>query len=142
MGRPTLFRALAIAALILAGAGALLLWTRPARITREKADAIREGMTRADVVALLGPPGNYSTGPLLAPSGKGPYVIDPDTRCTSGPDYGSEDCWVADIGVVEVRFDEDQRVMNSWFSPLDKVQQGSLENLLWRAQRQLHRWFR
>jgi hypothetical protein len=140
MRRRTLLGALVIAALALAGAGALVLWTRASAITREKADSIQEGMTRADVVTLLGPPGDHSTGPLT--SSLGAYVFDSSDDCGTSPDYGSEAGWITDIGIVDVRFDDDQRVMNCWFSPLRRVEQSPLENLLWRAKRQWRRWFR
>jgi hypothetical protein len=49
---------------------------------------------------------------------------------------------VTDICVVEIRFDDDERVMNCWSGSVSKVEQGPLENLLWRAKRQWRKWFR
>jgi hypothetical protein len=131
-----------IASLALAGAGALMLWMRPPEITQEKVERIHEGMTRVDVVSLLGPAGDYSTGPLLVrgPSGLPNFDLQ-HWMYASAPDYGSEAVWVADIGVVVIRFDDDQRVISCWFYPLDRVEQNLLENLLWRAKRQWRKWF-
>jgi hypothetical protein len=44
---------------VLLAAGAFVLWPRPERITRENFKRIREGMTQAEVEAILGPPGDY-----------------------------------------------------------------------------------
>src|SRR5271157_3720138 len=64
----TLGVAVVVAALLLLGSGAF----RPAsvsalkagggRITRQNFDRIRLGMSWSEVVAILGPPGNYVTG--------------------------------------------------------------------------------
>src|SRR5262249_12806073 len=50
-----------VAAVLLAGV-ALVAWPRPGRITRVAFDRIRPGMSRAEVEALLGSPGDYRTG--------------------------------------------------------------------------------
>jgi hypothetical protein len=51
---------------VVVAAGVVVLWPRtaPERITRENYDRIRNGMSRAEVEAILGPPRDYSTGPL------------------------------------------------------------------------------
>ena len=47
---------------VLVAAGAVVLWPEPpSRITRENFDRVREGMTQAEVEAILGPPGDYRT---------------------------------------------------------------------------------
>jgi hypothetical protein len=40
---------------------ALALWPRPDRITQENCDRITRGMSREEVCALLGPPGDSRT---------------------------------------------------------------------------------
>jgi hypothetical protein len=53
----------AVAVLVtLAGVAALVLWPRADRVTRANFDRIRVGMSRAEVEAILGPPGDYRTG--------------------------------------------------------------------------------
>src|SRR6516164_10518508 len=48
----------------LVAAVVVVLWPRPSlRITLENCKRIREGMSRAEVEAILGPPGDYRTGP-------------------------------------------------------------------------------
>ena len=140
MRRRTLLRALAIAALALAGA--LMLWTQPPAITQELAYRIHEGMTRTDVEALLGAAGDYSTGPLVVLQLGGLFDPIVYAQVMSAPDYGSASLWVTDTGFVEIRFDEDNRVTSCLFSPLLRLEQGPLQNLLWRAKRQWRKWFR
>ena len=63
MRRRTLLVVLAGLTVVVA-AGAVVLWPRtPSRITLENCNRIREGMSRAEVEAILGPPGDYRTGP-------------------------------------------------------------------------------
>src|SRR5262245_57459436 len=63
MRRRTLLVVLAGLAVVVA-IGVVVLWARaaPERITRENYERIRVGMSRAEVYAVLGPPGDYSTG--------------------------------------------------------------------------------
>jgi hypothetical protein len=62
MRRRTLLVALAGLAVVV-GAGTVVLWPRADRITLENFDRIKKGMRRAEVEAILGPPGDYTTGP-------------------------------------------------------------------------------
>jgi hypothetical protein len=62
----------------LVGVGAFVLWPREYRITRQNFDRIMIGMNRAAVEAIVGTPGDYSTG-LTTMTGE------------SGPD-----CWLAE----------------------------------------------
>jgi hypothetical protein len=43
--------------------GPFVLWPRPNRVTEENFDRIKEGMSLADVEAVLGAPGDYRSGP-------------------------------------------------------------------------------
>jgi hypothetical protein len=66
------------AAIVLAGVGCWLVWTRTA-ITTENAAKIRNGMTRAEVEQILG-------GPPRAEGGWPPIVImGPKAECWSTP---------------------------------------------------------
>src|ERR1700722_8910984 len=49
----------------LIAAGAFVLWpeNRLDRVTRENYERLHKGMSQADVDAILGPPGDYRTGP-------------------------------------------------------------------------------
>jgi hypothetical protein len=137
MRRPTLLVALAGLAVVVA-VGVVVLWPRQNRITQENFDRIREGMSLAEVEAILGPPGDYRTGPT-AYEEVGPTEEYDPTRME----------WWTDTLLIDIDFDETgplerggtQRAAKAWVDPCTRVPQGPLDNLLWRAKRQWHRWF-
>jgi hypothetical protein len=110
----------------------------PSLVTRENFDRIQVGMSRAEVEAILGPPGDYRTGPV-----QGVLVWDLildgtiwHDQCTNGS------AWVGDTGWVRVEFNNgDGTVWASEFFESKRIAQHPLDNLLWRAKRQWHRWF-
>jgi hypothetical protein len=149
--------ALVVLAVVIA-AGAAALWARPAQVTRASCDRIRVGMSRAEVESLLGgPPGDYRTGPtkmgpeseeslpMAVPSEPLPSepssptppptinwaLIKPHASCT----------WQGDTGFIDVTFSPEGVVRIKSFWPAIKLEQGPLDNVLWRAKRQWHRWF-
>ena len=85
---------------------AIRIYDRP-RICKDNFDRIRCGMTKKKVEAILGgPPGDYSTGPVLRFAGiKLPY---------NGFGWGCRTCtdetWTGDGGTITVRFLEDGTV--------------------------------
>jgi hypothetical protein len=87
-------------------------------------------MTRAEVEAILGPPGDYRNGPTIALNGS---VIAPNGSRHQGD-------WVGNEGFIGVVFDSGV-VKHKYFYRTVKREQSPLENLLWRANRQWHRWF-
>lgn len=50
-----------ITATVVAGVATLALWPRPDPVTLANYDRVEEGMSPAEVTALLGPPGDYRT---------------------------------------------------------------------------------
>jgi hypothetical protein len=88
-------RFLLVATLLVAGGGAvvLLLPLRPPRVTCENFERIRKGMTRANVVAVLGEPGDYTTRPVE-------YVPAPIGLCAPVPVF-----WMSDELSIRVWFD-------------------------------------
>jgi hypothetical protein len=139
MRRRTLLVVLAGLAVLVA-AGVVVLWpqTEPNRITQENCDRIKKGMSQAEVETILGPPGDYRTGP-----GQGVLAWDPILDGTTWHDHctnGSN--WAGDTGWVRVEFDNgDGTVWASEFIESKRIAQHPLENLLWRAKRQWQRWF-
>jgi hypothetical protein len=121
---------------VVVAAGAVALWphSRPDRVTRENCNRIYPGMTLGEVVATLGPPGDYTTGPREF---RGVEAIE-DTSPWFVPDKN----WEGDQGVIFVALERGgaQRVARAWFKGWTKVEQSSLDNLLWRAKRQWRRW--
>ena len=118
--------ALAVA-LALTGAVLALAWPRPSHVTQANFDRIKEGMGRADVEALLGPPGDYTTGPTAV-------VLD-------GVRFGWPGCtkesWRGDEGIGSVAFGPSGKVEAKKFWPCGRVEIGPLDRLLWRLGR---RW--
>jgi hypothetical protein len=119
--------------------GVVVLWpTQPNRITQENCDRIKKGMSRAEVETILGPPGDYRTGPGQGVLAWDP-ILDGTTRLNECTNRSN---WAGDTGWVSVEFDNgDGTVRASEFIESKRIAQGPLENLLWRAKRQWHRWF-
>jgi hypothetical protein len=158
---------LLLAGLAVLAVGVVVLWPRTDRITRENYDRIQPGMTRAEVEAILGPPGDYRTGlgetyGLYARPGPAQWDIDSldnDLSLPSWPfvsllpwepDSGQPDpdaelgktvTWLGDSVRLEIIVDRSDHVRRS-FIYNRRMTQGTLDNLLWRAKREWHCWFR
>jgi hypothetical protein len=50
--------------------------------------------------------------------------------------------WESDSGSIGVKLDSSGKVLVAAFEPQQPVARSPLANLLWRAKRQWHRWFR
>ena len=130
MRRRTLLVALAGLAVVVA-AGAVVLWPR-SRITQDDSDRIKIGMTRAEVQAILGPPGDHRTN---APPPRG------RSGGSTRPSGTGGDRWVGDEGTLQVLFNSDDRVRGcSWFQSAGERGDGFIQVLRW-VKRQWHRWF-
>jgi hypothetical protein len=119
---------------VMATVGVVVLWPRSERITRENYDRIRVGMSRAEVYAVLGPPGDYATGDATATDLLGPPRL-ADLRQAI-----SIEKWFGDRAAIGVFFDGAGNVAYGECRLLKPVDHGLLDNLLWRAKRQWHRW--
>jgi hypothetical protein len=123
---------------VVATAGAVAPWSQPDRITRENFARLNTGMSRAEVEAILGPPGDYTTSPL----GDMGEAIDHDAETGERDAPGVDGLvWVADAGIIEINFDRAGQACRTVFAPLTPPKQSRLDNLLWRARRQWRRWF-
>jgi hypothetical protein len=115
-------------------AWAVVLWPRPNRITWDNyGRACCDGMTRPEVYAILGPPGDYRTGPVEgceSPTYRVGYI-----------EGRPAETWVADTTGCAFLFDSAGRMQMSQWVSCRPVSQTPLDNLLWRAKRQWHRWF-
>jgi hypothetical protein len=107
----------------------------PVRATREKFGLVHKGMTLAEVTTILGPPGNYASGPTHLSGPASGRDLGPTGEAWSHYDWYSDtfDFWVEfdGSGVVIWRFDFDNH----------RIEKGPLDNLLWRAKRQWRKWF-
>jgi hypothetical protein len=117
MRRRTLLVVLAGLAVVVAAGVVVLSPQRPSRITPDNFDRIRDGMGHVEVEAILGPPGDYRTGPNWGDS-EAAYVAPPPTA-------GIE--WLADDGCRRVVFDRSGRVEFSYFEPSRRMEQTRLE---------------
>jgi hypothetical protein len=133
MRRRTLLVVLAGLAVVVA-VGVVALWPQAVdRVTKESYDRIHAGMTRTEVEAILGPPGDYSSGPT---SGGIDYggILEARMR---GSDAGS---WNGDTGEILLTFDE-RRVTTMHFGPNEVRRLRPFDTVLWRLKRLWHRWF-
>jgi hypothetical protein len=155
MRRRWLLRVLAAGLLLLVTALAFVLWPPASltRITRENFDRIEYGMSPAEVEAILGPPGDYRSGPVL--------IAWPGVRHTGlreeevvvgtyqrgmesafDPDSGySFRWWRADTFVLHVEFSPESEVIYKRGWDAWRVKEGLLDDLLWRLKRHWRRWF-
>jgi hypothetical protein len=90
-------------------------------------------MTLDQVERILGHPGDSTTGltfPIYRAS-----IDDWQPVGTTLIDWTSDNVWMT------VAFDSSGRVVRFVCSENVRISQGPLDNLLWRAKRQWHRWF-
>jgi hypothetical protein len=145
---------------VMIAVGAVALWPREDRITREKFHRIEIGMSRAEVEAILGgPPGDYRTvwtdwatnvneepftcGSVdghVSNTGAGGY--DPDgllgEAVSSGvPLIGN---WFGNDGCIQIHFSP-KFVDDKDFLPTVRRERGLLDNLSWRTRRLWRRGF-
>ncbi len=120
----------------LTGVGAFVLWPRPTHpvIRYENYERIRNGMSRAEVEALLGPPGDYRTGPTnphdrMAPS----WDADGVARTMLE--------WEDDTAYVAVILEPPGVASSREYCAVSRMEEGPLGNLLWRIGRLWRRWF-
>ena len=98
MRKQKLLGGLAVAA-VLVVAGTFVAWPRQSRVTEENFNRIKEGMSRAEVYVILGPPGDYSTGPVEC-SAQQEYFRGYDFATDKGINYeeGNLSRWWSDTG--------------------------------------------
>lgn len=144
MRRQRLRWAVGLIVVALVAAGALVLWPRSSRVTRENFRLIRVGMSRAEVEAILGPPGDYANGDTKGCGTAG--VRDHESVFTaeayllpqSSAWHGD---WHDDRILIQVDINREGKVFSAFCQPLQTVDHGPLGNLRWRAKRQGRKWF-
>ena len=131
---------LALAGLAVAVAvGAIVLQPGTNRVTRENYARVRVGMNRTEVYAILGPAGDYRTGPVEY-SGVAIHGNEVGPAPFEGRDFA---CWLSDQAYIVVIFDEDECVQKVPYclSGGRRTSLSPLENVRWHVRRQWHRWF-
>lgn len=129
---PRLFSSLIVGVVLLAGV--FTFWPRSPQVTQARFDCIRPTTNFDDAVATLGPPGDYTTGPVER-AGRVQLIVGVPTLDTSRTER-----WRFDEAVYSLHFRPDGGLDHAVLIPARKVYQSAVENLLWRANRQWHRW--
>jgi hypothetical protein len=146
---------------VLATGLAFALWPRPDWITEANCARLREGMSRAEVEAILGgPAGDYRTV-LTEPNLDEPFlvvsrVLDKDELAREDEalrhltaeerlqwdrlNHPPPERWQGDSGNIYITFWPEGAVCPT-FSTVRTIEQSRLENLVWRVKRQWRRWF-
>jgi hypothetical protein len=136
---------------VVVAAGVLVLWPRADRVTRASFDRIQIGLSRADVEAILGPPGDYRTGLGEVRWSTKSWVPDPAADSPylrfnwSGNPVDPEDpsrwaVWMSDSVQMCITIDGSGSVVDK-VADSRRTTQGPLANLMWRAKRLWHRRF-
>jgi hypothetical protein len=117
--------ALVVSVLVLLASAAksVLFPAGNSRLTWENAKRIEEGMRLEEVEAILGPPGDYRTGPRT------PLLWDQDSIFYAS---GVELTWDGDEVKLVVRLGPDDRVKVSLHLPMEPKRVGLLDLLRWR----------
>ncbi len=154
---------------VLLAAGALALRPRSDRITFDNFSRIQEGMSRAEVEAILGgPPGDYRTVQTVYESDHSWVDVDTIAGYASGhlplETIGAKvrARWVGNDGYIIIDFEsgvvaeptpfpvyllsttgagEPDPLPSTHFVDTVRWDQYPLDHLLWRAKRQWRRWF-
>ena len=95
-------RLLLLFAVLVAACGSFLLPRPDARITPANCDKIREVMTKQEVEAILGPPGNYTSWPYAEP---------PFGRALWIPRCLDDEYWFGEEAFIVVTFYSEGRVL-------------------------------
>ncbi len=126
----------------LAGAAMFALWPPTPRVTQENFGRIKPGMTRTEVEAILGSPGDYRTEPTFDPVPASPArSVWRAARGEWAPPGTTAAVWRGNGGVVVVFLDRCDTVQEAEYGQVYAVQQAPLEKLFWQAERQWRRWF-
>jgi hypothetical protein len=146
MRRWKLIAALALGVLALVAVGAFVLWPQTDRITQENCERIHSGMSQTNVEAILGPPGDNTSGPIETEWD--PNWTVPNSVATkpygAWPLWDKDDYqggWFSDTRVLYVVFDSNAKVRWVQDHKVTRLKQSPLDNLRWRAKRLWCRWF-
>jgi hypothetical protein len=144
MPRRKLIGAVAIGLVALAvGALLLKLSSRPNRVSLANYHCVRMGISQSEVIAILGPIGDYTTGPYERHlSSSGSLLGDKSILSEHAPGYEtlpfprSTLAWLCDEGEITVEFGPEGVVCRKVFWPVYPI--GPIE----RAKRLWRKWFR
>jgi hypothetical protein len=153
MRRQTLLLTLTVGLFAVVIVGALVLGRRADRITRENYERVGKGLTKAEVEAVFGPPGDCTSGPTYHEARwietRNSFPVEwESTPMPAGlsqlldliaGDASPRATWSGDTADVYVWFGRNG-VEATALWPHERKPQNSLDNLLWRAKRVWRRW--
>lgn len=109
-------------------------------ISRAAFHCVKEGMTIAEVTAILGPPGDYRTTETEIDV-TAPYTVG-DMFVTLRPySVGRTLFWISDTATVIVGLDQAGKAEMGTFNPNRPSKESASSRLLKRAKRQWQQWF-
>jgi outer membrane protein assembly factor BamE (lipoprotein component of BamABCDE complex) len=115
-------------------------WPRPERVTPQNFSLIHKGMSRVEVTAMLGPPGDYSTLPPAPLTVGEPPQLDQDSPSdTEWETIDSVQYWLNDDLEITVYFDPNG-VVRTECDPAHVIKNSTFGNLVWRAKRLWNKW--
>jgi len=121
---------------VLASLGASAAALRTGRITFDNYQRIAAGMSRSEVEAILGPAGDFTTGPRSA-GWQQSVTYHAEFRDLSGQQL----TWMADDATIAVSFDSTGHTYAKEYREVAPQQLMPLQNLCRLARRQWRRWF-
>jgi hypothetical protein len=128
---------LALLASLLVASGVSGCLRRPPRITLESYHRIDAGMTVSEVVAIPGPPGDYTSGPTSDTGWQETAMYLSDFRRVPEPELR----WMTDSANITVSFDSIGGTDTKAFCFSRREEQTPLQNLCWLARREWRRRF-
>jgi hypothetical protein len=144
--RRKLLVVLASAIATLLAASIFVMEVRRPQVSPENCRRITANMTHSEVEAMLGPPGDYTTGPVedvgTSPEIAEPLQISPDLSERKVSWQSDRTVyWHGDNGIIQVSFDPTGHASYKCFVSATKLEQSLLGNLLWRVNRQWRKLF-
>jgi hypothetical protein len=131
-------RLVVLIGLALLAVGAFVARPREDRITLKNFDSIRGGMSRREIAAILGAPGDCRTRPTGC---RGSSIFDHVRDFDEADATTDGDIWDSDAGSIHVDYGSAGTVVYVAYQETEQLDQSPLGNLLWRIRRQWQHWF-
>lgn len=122
---------------VLAAASALLLATRRDPINRNGFARLKQGMSPAEVAAVLGPPGDHTSGPII--DADPPWYLEFGFR-PQEIHLSRRVVWYGNSATIEVHYDSSLTLVYAMYEARRMKKQTPFQHLLWRGKRALRRW--